>query len=61
MKWPRLLVAGLLLSLTFAVSLWRSAPTVAQGAGKAPAYKVDPFWPKPLPSNKVPMACRTNE
>jgi hypothetical protein len=54
MKWPRLVVAGVLLGLTLGVTEWQSTPTVAQVGVKAPTYKVDPFWPKPLPSNKGP-------
>jgi hypothetical protein len=54
MKLGRSYVAAVLLALAVAVSLRHSAPALAQGGGgkKAPAYKVDPFWPKPLPTVK---------
>jgi hypothetical protein len=48
----RLYVVGLLLTLIIAISVRQSPPTFAQGGRKAPTYKVDPLWPKPLPSVK---------
>jgi NHL repeat len=42
---------GLLLVLAFVLSGWQPF-SLAQGGPRAPQYKVDPFWPKPLPSTK---------
>lgn len=52
MKLRRAYVAGALLAVGVALVIRNSPPTVAQGARKPPAYKVDPLWPKPLPSVK---------
>ena len=49
MKVRRVHVAAVLLAIALVMSIRHSAPAVAQGSAKAPAYKVDPFWPKPLP------------
>ncbi len=40
--------AGLLLALVVVRGVWHAAP-IAQERGVAPSYRVDPFWPKPLP------------
>jgi hypothetical protein len=48
MQLARLLVAGLLLVIGVSTSFWNPR-TWAQGQRKPPAFKVDPFWPKPLP------------
>ena len=49
-------VAAGFLVLGVAVGLRHSVPTFAQSGGrsasKAPTFKVDPFWPKPLPMVK---------
>ena len=45
---PRLSTAGLLAALT-AGAFWAAMPE-AQTQGSAPEYRVDPFWPKPLPT-----------
>ncbi len=42
-------VGGTLLALGAALGVWQSAPTAQRGATVAPEYRVDPFWPKPLP------------
>ncbi len=52
----RILYLGAVLVATLgALGLWRTDPNeaaAARNAGeKAPQYKVDPFWPKPLPNN----------
>ena len=38
-----------LLALVLGGMLWSALPT-AQDAAPAPSYRVDPFWPKPLPT-----------
>ncbi|HEY7171478.1 MAG TPA: hypothetical protein VH417_11565 [Vicinamibacterales bacterium] len=48
----RVYLAVLLLALAAAAALRSSSPIVAQGGLKPPSYKVDPFWPKPLPTVK---------
>ena len=48
MQLGRLLVAGFLLALWVSTILWDPGAW-AQGHRKPPAFKVDPFWPKPLP------------
>ena len=40
--------AGTLLVLAFVVGMWQPW-SLAQGDPKAPRYRVDPSWPKPLP------------
>jgi hypothetical protein len=40
-----------LLALVIALGLWHT-PTKAASAMHVPRYKVDPFWPKPLPAPK---------
>jgi hypothetical protein len=52
MKLRRVYFAGILVALVVAVSFRNPASTVAQSSVKAPSYKIDPFWPKPLPSGK---------
>ncbi len=44
-------VGGALLVLAFVLDLWQPLPT-AQSNPQAPQYRVDPLWPKPLPSTK---------
>lgn len=44
-------IGGVLLVAVFAVGVWQPLP-VAQTNPQAPRYRVDPFWPKPLPSTK---------
>ena len=52
MRLRRLYLAGMMVALGVGISLWGRASTGAQGGPKAPTYRVDPFWPKPLPSVK---------
>src|SRR2546422_2549207 len=52
MKLRRPVVAAILLVVLAGVSLREGISTAAQGSRKVPSYKVDPFWPKPLPSIK---------
>jgi hypothetical protein len=44
-------VAGTLLVLAFVLGMWQPW-SLAQGDAKAPRYRVDPSWPKPLPTTK---------
>ena len=44
----RLLVAGFLLALWASASVWDPRAS-AQGPRRPPRFKVEPFWPKPLP------------
>ena len=46
----RVHVAAALLAIALVMGIRHSVPAAAQGSEKAPTYKVDPFWPKPLPS-----------
>jgi sugar lactone lactonase YvrE len=50
MKFRRAYAAAVLTAIGVAVALRPSPSTGAQGNSKVPAYRVDPFWPKPLPS-----------
>ena len=52
MKLRRVYLAGMMVALGVGISVWHPASPGAQGGPKAPTYKVDPFWPKPLPSMK---------
>jgi hypothetical protein len=51
MKLQRVYVAGVLVALGVGVGLRNPLSTLAQGL-KPPVYKVDPSWPKTLPSLK---------
>src|SRR6185295_11427760 len=42
----------LLIALGVAAALGDPSSMVAQGSPKPPSYRVDPFWPKPLPTVK---------
>ena len=42
---------GILLVLVAALGLWQPLPE-AQSGRQGPQYRVDPFWPKPLPTVK---------
>ena len=44
-------MGGMLLVLAFSLGLWQPL-SVAQGDPQVPQYRVDPFWPKPLPTTK---------
>jgi sugar lactone lactonase YvrE len=48
----RISIAALLFSVVAAIALWPEQSTTAQGGRSFPKHKVDPFWPKPLPSVK---------
>ena len=41
--------AGVLLAALLAVAFWLALPA-AQDAAEPPMYRVDPFWPRPLPT-----------
>ena len=56
MKLARILYAvAVIIAIAGALGFWPSDDDRAVGAGKAavsvPRFKVDPFWPKPLPNN----------
>src|ERR1051325_934707 len=46
----RVYLAVLLLAPVAAAALRNGSAITAQSGPKPPAYKVDPFWPKPLPT-----------
>jgi hypothetical protein len=48
---PRLWLGGLFVWLLAMLAAWPTQPK-AQGERPIPQFKVDPFWPKPLPSVK---------
>src|SRR4051794_1885443 len=48
----RIYLARLLISLGAAAALRNATSFAAQGTAKPPSYKVDPFWPKTLPTTK---------
>lgn len=50
MKVRRVHVLAILMAVALVASLRHAFPVAAQGTARAPSYKVDPFWPKPLPS-----------
>ena len=50
LKCPRLFMAALLLSVFGAFALWPERPWAQTGSKPIPQFKVDPFWPKPLPN-----------
>src|SRR5713226_10524821 len=52
MKLRRAYLAGVLVAIGVAAALVNSPSTAAQVGRKVPTYRVDPFWPKPLPSIK---------
>jgi len=45
-------LAALLLAVAVSLWLWPVLPRAQSGAAAGPAYRVDPFWPKPLPAMK---------
>jgi hypothetical protein len=45
-------LVGILAAVAVLVAVWNSAPRAALAGPKVPAYRVDPLWPKPLPSSK---------
>ena len=44
------LPAGGLLAVVLAGAFWMALPGAQTGAAPAPEYRVDPFWPRPLPT-----------
>src|ERR1700680_2450746 len=52
MRLRRAYLAGVLVAIGVAGALRNSPLTAAQVGRKMPTYKVDPFWPRPLPSIK---------
>ena len=44
------LPAGGLLAVLLAGAFWMAMPGAQTGAAPAPEYRVDPFWPRPLPT-----------
>ena len=44
------LPAGGLLAVLLAGAFWMALPGAQTGAAPAPEYRVDPFWPRPLPT-----------
>ena len=48
----RVYLAAIVLALGTAAALRHPSSLVAQSGPKPPAYQVDPFWPKPLPTVK---------
>ena len=52
MKLTRLGLATVFVAVGAAAPLWNFVSMAAQSGRKAPAYRVDPSWPKPLPAVK---------
>ena len=51
-KWRVVYLGSLVPALVIAMGLWSPRKeAVADGSKNAPRFKVDPFWPKPLPSD----------
>jgi hypothetical protein len=48
--WKRYATISTLIGLA---ALWAAAPGAVARAQTAPVYRVDPFWPKPLPNNWI--------
>src|SRR6266851_5760910 len=58
-KWRFVYLGAVVSALVVGLGLWSPLKeAVAKSKNKAPLYKVDPFWPKPLPvdSEKNPVA-----
>ncbi len=58
-KWRFVYLGAVLSALTIGLGVWSPLKeAVAKGKNKAPLYKIDPFWPKPLPvdAEKNPVA-----
>ncbi len=51
-RWAVAVALGLVSSVVFAVAVHVLAQSRAQGAA-VPVYKIDPFWPKPLPNKWI--------
>jgi hypothetical protein len=52
-KWRFVYLATIGAALALGLGLWSPLKAKADKDIKAPAYKVDPFWPKPLPDRWV--------
>ena len=52
-KWRFVYLATVGAALAVGLGLWSPLKARADKGNKAPAYKVDPFWPKPLPDRWV--------
>jgi hypothetical protein len=53
LKWRFVYLATVVAALAVGLGLWKPLKAKADNDNKAPAYKVDPFWPKPLPDRWV--------
>src|SRR5437763_6687579 len=50
--WRVVYLGAVIPAVVLGLGLWSPLrQAVADGRAKAPAFKVDPFWPKPLPSD----------
>jgi hypothetical protein len=52
-KWRFVYLATIGAALAIGLGLWNPLKARAEKGNRAPAYKVDPFWPKPLPDRWV--------
>jgi hypothetical protein len=52
-KWSFVYLATVVAALAVGLGLWKPLKAKADNDNKAPAYKVDPLWPKPLPDRWV--------
>ena len=51
-KWRFVYLGSVVTAAVIGVGLWTPLKqAVAKDPNKAPRFKVDPFWPKPLPSD----------
>ena len=53
LKWRIVYLATVAAALALGLGLWKPLKARADKDNRAPAYKVDPFWPKPLPDRWV--------
>src|SRR5262247_2471078 len=51
--WRCMYAGAVLLALVVAVGLWNPLWQATASNNKVPRFVVDPFWPKPLPSDPV--------
>lgn len=61
--WRRILyVGGLVAALVVGLGLWSPLQkATAGGRPETPVYRVDPFWPKPLPSDATQISTTTGK
>ncbi|TMA24815.1 MAG: hypothetical protein E6J78_19315 [Deltaproteobacteria bacterium] len=52
-KWSFVYLATVVVALAVGLGVWKPLKAKADNDNKAPAYKVDPFWPKALPDRWV--------